>query len=38
MGEVLVLHRIVDTVEDVFDFLEDLIDPIDDLVILGIVL
>ena len=37
-GEALVLHRIVDVVEDVFDFLEDLIDPIDDLVILGIIL
>ena len=38
IGETLVLHRIVDTIEDVFDFLEDLIDPIDDLVILGILL
>ena len=37
-GEMLVLHRIVDTIEDVFDFLEDLVDPIDDLVILGIIL
>jgi hypothetical protein len=38
LGEVLVLHRIVDVIEDVFDFLEDLLDPIDDLVILGILL
>jgi hypothetical protein len=38
LGEALVLHRIVDTIEDVFDFLEDLIDPIDELVILGILL
>jgi hypothetical protein len=37
-GESLVLHRIVDVIEDVFDFLEDLVDPIDDLVILGILL
>ena len=37
-GETLVLHRIVDVIEDVFDFLEDLVDPIDDLVILSILL
>lgn len=37
-GETLVLHRIVDVIEDVFDFLEDLVDPIDDLVILAILL
>ena len=37
-GETLVLHRIVDAIEDVFDFLEDLTDPVDDLVILGILL
>ncbi len=37
-GEMLVLHRIVDVIEDVFDFLEDLIDPIDDLVILAVLL
>ena len=38
LGEGLVLHRIVDTIEDVFDFFEDLIDPIDELVILGMLL
>ena len=36
--EVLVLRRVVDTVEDVFDFLEDLVDPVDDLVLAGIIL
>ncbi len=38
VGEGLVLHRIVDALEDVFDFLEDLLDPIDDLVIIAIIL
>ena len=38
IGEMLVLHRIIDVIEDVFDFLEDLLDPIDDLVILAIIL
>ena len=38
VGEGLVLHRIVDALEDVFDFLEDLLDPIDDLVILAVIL
>lgn len=37
-SEGVVLHRIVDVVEDVFDFLEDIVDPIDDLVFLGIIL
>jgi len=36
--EFLVLRRILDTVEDVFDLLEDLLDPVDDIVILGIIL
>lgn len=38
LREILVLHRIVDGVEDVFDFLEDLLDPVDELVILAIIL
>ena len=37
-GEILVLFRVVDVVEDVFDFLEDLIDPVNDLVLLGFIL
>lgn len=37
-AEVLVLHRIVDVVEDVFDFFEDLMDPIGDLVVLAVIL
>jgi hypothetical protein len=37
-GEQLVLHHVVDTVEDVFDFLEDLVDPVDELVLVGIIL
>ncbi len=37
-GEVLVLLRVVDAVEDVFDLLEDLIDPVDELVLLGFIL
>ena len=36
--ELLVLQRVVDTVEDVFDLLEDLLDPVDDLVFLGMLL
>jgi hypothetical protein len=36
--ELLVLGRIIDSVEDVFDFLEDLLDPVDDLVFWGLVL
>jgi len=36
--EFLVLRRILDTVEDVFDLLEDLLDPVDDIVTLGIIL
>jgi hypothetical protein len=36
--EVVVLLRIVDVVEDVFDLFEDLIDPIDELVLLAIIL
>lgn len=38
LGELLVLHRIVDGAEDVFDFLEDLIDPVDELIILALIL
>jgi hypothetical protein len=34
----LVLQRMWDAFEDVFDFLEDLVDPVDDLVFLGIIL
>ena len=37
-GEVLVLFRVVDTLEDVFDLLEDLLDPVDELVLLGFIL
>ena len=37
-AEMLVLHHIVDVVEDVFDFLEDLVDPVDEIVLLGVVL
>lgn len=36
--EALVLHRIMDVVEDVFDLFENLLDPIDELVILAIIL
>jgi hypothetical protein len=36
--QLLVLQRMWDAFEDVFDFLEDLVDPVDDLVFLGIVL
>jgi hypothetical protein len=36
--EQLVLHRVLDTIEDVFDFLEDLVDPVDELVLVGIIL
>jgi len=35
--EQLVLHRVLDTIEDVFDFLEDLVDPVDELVLVGII-
>lgn len=38
LREMLVLHRIVDGAEDVFDFLEDLLDPVDNLVLLAIIL
>jgi len=38
LPDVLVLHHVVDTAEDAFDFLEDLVDPVDDLVVLGVVL
>jgi hypothetical protein len=37
-AEMLVLHRVIDVVEDVFDFLEDLIDPVDEIVVLGVIL
>jgi hypothetical protein len=37
-SEIIVLHHIVDVVEDVFDFLEDLVDPVDEIVVLGIIL
>jgi hypothetical protein len=37
-GEQLVLLRVLDTVEDVFDFLEDLMEPAGELVGLGIIL
>ncbi len=36
--ELHVLLRIVDTLEDVFDFLEDLVDPVDELLLLGFIL
>lgn len=36
--QVLVLHRIVDVTEDVFDLLEDLVDPVDELLLLGFIL
>ena len=36
--EALVLHRIVDSIEDVFDFFEDLMDPLDELIILAVIL
>ena len=36
--QLLALRRIVDGVEDVFDFLEDLLDPVDELIILAIIL
>lgn len=38
LAETLVLHRVVDTVEDVFDLLEDLVDPVDEIVLVGLVL
>ena len=37
-AEMLVLYRVVDVVEDVFDLFEDLLDPIDELVILAVIL
>ncbi len=37
-GEAFVLRRVLDVVEDVFDFLEDLLDPVDELVLLGLIL
>jgi hypothetical protein len=36
--ELIVLGRIIDSTEDVFDFLEDLVDPVDDLIFWGFVL
>jgi len=36
--QILVLHRIVDVTEDVFDLLEDLVDPVDELLLLGFIL
>lgn len=38
LAEALVLHRVVDTVEDIFDLLEDLVDPVDEIVLVGLVL
>ena len=37
-AEALVLHQIVDSVEDAWDFFEDLLDPVDELVLLAIIL
>lgn len=37
-AETLVLFRVLDTIEDVFDFVEDLVDPVGGLVLLGLVL
>ena len=37
-ADILVLHRVLDVVEDVFDFLEDLMDPVDEIVLLAAVL
>ena len=37
-AEAVVLHRVLDGVEDVFDLLEDLVDPVDELVLVGLVL
>ncbi|MGD8276632.1 MAG: hypothetical protein PVH00_01340 [Gemmatimonadota bacterium] len=37
-AEALLLYRVVDVVEDVFDLFEDLLDPIDELVILAVIL
>lgn len=36
--EVMVLRRILDSIEDVFDLWEDLMDPVDELVILALIL
>jgi len=38
VSELRVLRRVVDVVEDVFDFLEDILDPVDELVLLGFIL
>jgi hypothetical protein len=38
LEEQLVLHRVLDTIEDVFDFLEDLVDPVDEILLAGIIL
>lgn len=36
--EQILLHRVLDTVEDVFDLIEDLVDPVDEIVLAGIIL
>lgn len=36
--ELLVLYRVVDVVEDVFDLFEDLLDPLDEIVLLAVIL
>jgi hypothetical protein len=36
--EALVLHRVLDASEDVFDLFEDLLDPVDELVIIALIL
>jgi hypothetical protein len=38
LAQALVLHRVVDSLEEVFDLLEDLVDPVDELVLVGLVL
>ena len=38
LREWAVLRRVVDVVEDVFDFLEDLVDPLDEILFLAIIL
>lgn len=38
LQEALVLHHMVDVVEDIFDLFEDLLDPIDELVLLALIL
>jgi hypothetical protein len=37
-AEALVLHQILDSTEDAWDFFEDLMDPVDELVLLAIIL